>query len=138
MRETVKSTCEYMYTRRWLTCVDILLTFPSSLRTSTSLTTNLLNLTDISGHEDLRAGRHRLNMPLEFSDRARVWNSSGWKQNAPLTPEDWVIHRPFVEELYINEQKTLDDVMRIMKETLGFVATLVFLLQLPYVRAAMC
>jgi hypothetical protein len=49
--------------------------------------------------------------------------NSGWKQRTPITQEDWDIQFPILKQLYLMEQRSLQDVMGIMEEKLGFVAT---------------
>ena len=62
-------------------------------------------------------------MDIMVFDQTMAEGNTGWKQREPLTREDWDIHLPILRQLYLEEQRTLEDVMRIMEEKLGFVAT---------------
>jgi hypothetical protein len=46
-----------------------------------------------------------------------------WNERKVLTMEDWEIHYPVFRQLYITEQRTLDDTICVMKERLNFAAT---------------
>ena len=41
----------------------------------------------------------------------------------PHKPEDWEEQRPRIKKLYLEDRRTLKDVMAIMKEQYGFKAT---------------
>jgi hypothetical protein len=46
-----------------------------------------------------------------------------WRSREPVTAEDWEDHRALITQLYITENRSLKEVMRIMKENFGFAAT---------------
>jgi hypothetical protein len=46
-----------------------------------------------------------------------------WPSREPVTAEDWEDHRALFTQLYITENRSLREVMRIMKENFGFAAT---------------
>ena len=61
-------------------------------------------------------------MQSTLIDRTISQPNNGWKNQETLTQEDWDIHLPWFEELYLKEGRILTDVMMIMKERFGFVA----------------
>jgi hypothetical protein len=48
-------------------------------------------------------------------------------QTHRYSAQEWEAQRPRIERLYIGEQRTLNDVMSIMKQEFGFVASYNFL-----------
>jgi hypothetical protein len=57
--------------------------------------------------------------PILF-DQGIVQN---WRSRFPVTAEDWEDHRALFTRLYIDENRSLKEVMRIMKDNFGFAAT---------------
>lgn len=43
-----------------------------------------------------------------------VSGGMGWKSRQQLTTVDWEIHKLIIHQMYITEQRTLENVMRIM------------------------
>ena len=62
-------------------------------------------------------------MQTIIPEHTGTYTKRGWKQRTSITPEDWNTHLPFFKELYLREQRTLLEVMEVMEEKLGFVAT---------------
>ena len=69
--------------------------------------------------------RYRVHSTMQtvVPEHTMTYTKVGWKQRTSLTAEDWNAHLPFFKELYLSEQLTLPEVMRVMDEKLGFVAT---------------
>ena len=61
---------------------------------------------------------HQDRKPLRSYEMAYLNNQNGW-----ATSEDWTKHRQTITALYCNENKTLKEVMQIMREKHDFVAT---------------
>jgi hypothetical protein len=61
-----------------------------------------------------------ITFPSPSTDTAAMWMSSNmWRTSL----EDWASHRTRIRQLYLDEDKTLKDVMAIMEREHGFKAT---------------
>jgi hypothetical protein len=70
--------------------------------------------------------------PVEMNSLAKgsPLSSPHSQARIPL-PEEWEARKPRIEELYVNEERTLQDVMSVLKDEAGFIAKYHFLI-LPF------
>ncbi|KAL2047668.1 hypothetical protein N7G274_000710 [Stereocaulon virgatum] len=60
---------------------------------------------------------------IPLDDARNSMTTSTPRSNAYATGKDWTKHRPSIKKLYVDEKKTLADVMHIMESRHGFKAT---------------